>query len=253
MPSHFSTIGFDLRTGDQLLTLANQVTPASRILRCAKGRYLCWNGGRGEELWLQVGGDGALMGMNPHFSGKASLRIGLQSRVHRDTDTALNGAFHGWADPQDASSDSGAYPLVFDSPDAALHDKLHLPAIVPVQIAAFAHEITLFPSLADYESSQQGGELHFASKSFIPSGLFSPDGKSTDPPDAFAIFTGHVLESARRTNALTGNPFHWALVDTYGGQYDVVIDPQLSPDLPQPGGIVSGSFWLSGRLLAYPN
>jgi hypothetical protein len=252
MPSHFSTIGFDLRDQEDFVALANRVGSAAETIACANGRYLCWNRGRGEELWLQVDHEDTLIGMNPHFSGKASLRVGLQSRVHRDADTSLDGAFHGWADPQDASSDSGVCPLVFDAPDASVHGKLRLPSIVTVQIAAFAHEISIHASLADYEASREARELKFASRSFITSGLFSPDGTSTEPPQAHAIFTGHVLESATRSNALTGNAFHWALVETLGGSYDVVIDPHLSP-LPRPGGVLSGSFWLSGRVLSYQN
>jgi hypothetical protein len=38
-------------------------------------------------------------------------------------------------------------------------------------------------------------------------------------------------------------------VDTLGGTFDVVIDPELLPDRPRAGNVVSGWFWLSGRLL----
>jgi hypothetical protein len=82
--------------------------------------------------------------------------------------------------------------------------------------------------------------------------LFSPDGAATQPPGAYAIFTGHVLEAGTLTNALTGHPFHWALVDSYAAQYDVVVDPELLPKTPAAGNVLSGSFWLSGRLLSYP-
>jgi hypothetical protein len=47
---------------------------------------------------------------------------------------------------------------------------------------------------------------------------------------------------------VTGNRFWWALVDTLGGTYDVVIDPELLPDSPRAGNILSGWFWLSGRI-----
>ncbi len=90
--------------------------------------------------------------------------------------------------------------------------------------------------------------MKFASQSFIPSGLFkSPDDDS--PPRAEAFFTGHVLEAERRTNALTEMDFIWCLVETLGGVFDVVIDPQLLPEVPRVGGVIQGSFWLSGRIL----
>ena len=68
------------------------------------------------------------------------------------------------------------------------------------------------------------------------------------PPRAEAVFSGHVLESGRRTNRLTGADFIWCLVETLGGVYDVVIDPELLPDVPRVGGVLQGSFWLSGRI-----
>ena len=89
-----------------------------------------------------------------------------------------------------------------------------------------------------------------ASQSFIPSGLFTPAGKSTVPPQARAIFAGHVLAADEKINVLTGRAFYWALVDTFGGAYDVVIDSNLLPGVPEIGGVISGSFWLSGRIIA---
>jgi hypothetical protein len=48
---------------------------------------------------------------------------------------------------------------------------------------------------------------------------------------------------------LTGREFWWALVESYGGIYDVVIDAELVEDAPRVGGVVNGTFWLSGRVL----
>ena len=51
-----------------------------------------------------------------------------------------------------------------------------------------------------------------------------------------------------RRNAVTGQPFCWALVDTVGGTFDVVIDPSLLSNPVHVGNVISGWFWLSGRL-----
>ena len=115
------------------------------------------------------------------------------------------------------------------------------------RIAAFAHELSLFPSVEAYETAQTG-DIKFASQSFIPSGLFSPAGEKTEPPEAHAIFTGHIRKVEERTNELTNKGFWWALVESLGGVFDVVIDPELVEDTPQVGGVLSGAFWLSGRL-----
>jgi hypothetical protein len=50
-------------------------------------------------------------------------------------------------------------------------------------------------------------------------------------------------------NVISGAQYWWALVDTLGGTFDVVIDPALLPDQPRAGNVVSGWFWLSGRFL----
>jgi len=156
------------------------------------------------------------------------------------------GSFHGWADPTGDAPDSGCYPFVFDAPDYRLYDELSLPAHKQVQIAAFAHNIAAFETVAAYEESQ----ARAASRSFIPSGLFTPVGEAINPPQARAILAGHVLAADEKINALTGRAFYWALVETYGGAYDVVIDSELLTGVPAVGGVISGSFWLSGRIIA---
>ena len=114
--------------------------------------------------------------MNPHFSGKSAIRVGLTASLPSDGPSELDGAFHGWADPAGEEPESGSYPFVFDAPDFRLYDGLIVPALVVVQVAAFAHEIEAFKSVVAYESSQTG-EPKFASQSFIPSGLFTSEGE----------------------------------------------------------------------------
>jgi len=85
------------------------------------------------------------------------------------------------------------------------------------------------------------------SRSFIPSGLLSPAGRPVDPPEPHALFIGGVVEAEERRHAVTDAPFWWALVETVGGTFDVVIDPELLPTPPRAGNVLSGRFWLSGR------
>ena len=51
---------------------------------------------------------------------------------------------------------------------------------------------------------------------------------------------------------MTGAPFWWALLDTVGGTFDVVIDPSLLTSPVRAGNVLSGWFWLSGRLQTAP-
>lgn len=250
MPSQFSAIGFDVTSGEDLATLASRVAGQAETIDVKAGHYLKWAAPTGEQLWLQVKRNGDAMGMTPHFAGKSSVRVGLEARVARSSHTPLDGTFIGWANPPEGAAAGGDYPFVFDCPDAAMHENLLLPAVVIVQVAAFAQHLSLYDSPEAYDEARAVEGLTFASKSFIPSGLFSPAGEPVDPPEPHALLVGHVLEAEARQNTVTGTPFWWALVETVGGAFDVVIDPALLSDGPRAGNILSGWFWLSGRLQA---
>jgi hypothetical protein len=247
VPSQFSAVGFTVSSGEDLAALASRVAERADTINTREGQYLKWAPASGEQLWLQVKRTGDAMGMNPHFEGKSSVRVAIEARVTRTSHTPLDGTFLAWANP---SSDGvgGEYPFAFDCPDAAVHETMALPAIVTAQIAAFAQQLTVHDSEAAYVADQAAQGQSFASRSFIPSGLISPSGEPVTPPESHALFTGHVIEAAEKLNAVTGDPFWWALVDTVGGTFDVVIDRALLDGPVRAGNVVSGWFWLSGRL-----
>lgn len=249
MPSHFSTIGFPAQSQVELIELAHLILGSCVSFDMETGRYLQWSSYSGAELWLQINTENSLIGMTPHFSGKSRIRVGLTERVTRFHDTGMDGMFHGWADPVTDKPESGLYPFVFDMPGFQLYHHLSLPATVTTQIAAFTHEVSIFDSGEAFLASQTR-EPKYASQSFIPSGLISPQGKSTETPKAYAIFAGHILEVEIRTNELKGKSFWWVLVKTLGGTFDVVIHPELLSMSPKAGSVLFGSFWLSGRIVS---
>ncbi|MFO0593314.1 MAG: hypothetical protein U0441_37580 [Polyangiaceae bacterium] len=253
MPSHFSTIGFAIESQEELVALAEKALAVVEPVQTTAGRYLRYRCGGGEELWIQEDEEGGLIGINPHFSGRSALRLGLASAVRRDTDTALDGAFYCHVDPDVSDPVSGVCPLVFDCPDFGASSRLALPAIVTAQVAAFAHDITVHASVEEYEAAQATEKVRLASRSFLPTGLFAPDMTKREPPDAFAILTGHVVEAAEKRNPMTEHRYYWALVESLGGSFDVVMDPRLITEPPRRGGVVSGTVWLSGRIIDRPN
>lgn len=250
MPSHFSTIGFSIECQDDLAALAQKIAADAQAIPTKRGHYVHWRGGEGEEIWLQIDRSGDLVGVNPHFGGRGTVAVRIDSRVRRPNDRDLDGAFHGWAAPD--GDDQGAYPVVFDSPDFATSLALQPPQVVQVQVAAFAHEISFHASPEAFDAGQADQDLKLASQSFIPLGLFASDGDTSDPPEAVAMLAGHVLEASVRRNSITGAVFYWALVETLGGVFDVVSDSSLLPEAPSPGGVISGEFWLSGRIVSLP-
>jgi len=248
MPSQFSTIGFRITSGEDLAALASHVVDKSERISTPPGDYLKWAPPSGEQLWLQISPDGDAMGMSAHFEGKSMVRVGVEARVTRPSQTPLDGTFLAWANPPAGGATGGDYPFAFDCPDAAIHAEMALPVTIAAQVAAFAQQVSLYDSMESYAASQGVP----AAKSFIPSGLVSPSGEPVTPPEPHALIAGQVVEADTRANAVSGAPFVWALLDTLGGTFDVVIDPELLPRLPRPGDVLAGWFWLSGRLLAGP-
>jgi hypothetical protein len=249
MPSQFSAIGFSITSGEDLAALASRVAGEAERISTPPGDYLKWASPSGEQLWLQISPDGDAMGMSAHFAGKSAMRLAVEARVTRPSHTPLDGTFLAWANPPAGAATGGDYPFAFDCPDAATHLDLALPATVTAQIAAFAQEISLYESADAYSSSQAAQGVSSPSRSFIPSGLLDPTGEPRNPPEPHALIAGHVLESGVQVNVISGLQYCWALVDTVGGTFDAVIDPDLLSEPPRAGNVVAGWFWLSGRLL----
>lgn len=248
MPSHLSTIGFSVSSEADFIDLAERAAAQSLRVRVADGIYLRWSCASGAELWLQLDPTGDLIGMNPHFAGRNTVRVGLTATVGRSEDTPLDGAYHGWVEPQSEDPASGAYPLVFDCPSFATHVDLALPSVAEVQLTAFAHELSVYDTEAEFEAGQTE-EPRFAAESFIPAGLIAAKGEEDAPPEAYAILTGRVLAAERRRNSMSGASFYWASVRCLAATYDIVADSVLVEQPPRAGGVISGAFWFSGRPL----
>jgi hypothetical protein len=249
VPSQFSAIGFQVSSGEDLAALATHVAERADTIDAREGQYLRWSPPSGEQLWLQLTRSGDAMGMNPHFAGRSRVRVGVEARVSRESHTPLDATFLAWANPPEGSATGGDYPFAFDCPDGAVHDEAQLPLVADAQIAAFTQQLTVYGSEADYEAARASQGLPFESRSFIPSGLVSPGGEPVNPPESHALISGHVVEAAEQRNSVTGQAFWWALLDTIGGTFDVVIDPALLAAPVRPGNVIAGWFWLSGRLV----
>lgn len=253
MATHFSTIGFPLQTPEDFRKLADTVTGQGEVFDCPTGRYVRWAGDCGAELWVQYSHDGRFLDIQPHFSAQATMRIGLTTRLPRPTDTLLDGAWQGWADPlEDEDPSQGRYLLTFEAPDFAFHNDLPLPILAGVQLAAFAHRLDLFDSEEAFqESPRVAGRL--AAQAFVPSAQpvrqGGRNGPETEPQSAEALVCGHILQSRQLFNDLTGLPFYWLLLETEGGRIDLLADPELVGVEPQVGGVAMSVCWLSGRIL----
>jgi hypothetical protein len=241
-----TSIGFEAHSREDFEKLAEYAFNSGERIKTKKGIYSFSEFGQGIELWLQMNKNNEIIGLDPHYSGLSRIKVRITNEIISNSDSILDGSFHAWADP-DESEESGAYPFVFDMPNRANYGDIDLPQIISIQLVAFADELSVFDTEDDFNKSQDG-ELKFAAESFIPSGLFGDQ----DAPSATAIFTGKVIETSLITNEYTGVSFSWSLVKTLGGEIDVVVDKDLLSKEIFPGGIITGSFWLSAKFIDNP-
>ncbi len=247
--SNLSDIGFPVQSEQDVNRIIENLLSIVKPTACASGAYYIYTNTSGAEMYLQGNSGDELIGFNPHFAGKSRRKICLTRAIERDS-SELDGGFYAQANPSDDSGESGEYRFVFDAPDFRTNTNPQFPRICEIQLTAFAsNDFKIYENEKDYYEAQEN-EPKYAAKSFIPSGLFTPDENATavEPPRPIGIFTGEVKEFELKTNELTGENFYWLLVETSGGEVDVVADPKLITSKPQIGGIVYGQFWLSGRL-----
>ncbi|GAA5787219.1 hypothetical protein GCM10007860_21420 [Chitiniphilus shinanonensis] len=245
MSSHFSSIGFQTEHPGEFVAQLRRAAEEAEHVPCPRGYYRHWRSEQGASLWIQFDRHDAMIGVTPCFEGQSSLRVGLVEQMHRSDDSPLEGACYGWAAPPAGDPHSGMFPFLFDLADAGCHPALSLPSLRRVHLSAFAETLQVHESDDAFHATQTA-ESQLATGSFIPARLLGRE--VVDEHHAKAMFSGHVLRAAELRNPLTGHPYHWLLVSTVGGEIDVVVDPTLIGDLPDAGAVVSGLFWLCGRL-----
>lgn len=250
--SNLSDIGFPTPDEQAINEMIMHVLEVAKPINVARGFYLAYTDLSGAEIYLQGNFDQELVGFNPHFAGKSRRKVLLTRAIERDS-SQLDGGFHAWANPQEGLSDEGDYPFVFDVPDFRAVEIAEFPKAAEIQLTAFAsNDFKIFANEEDYQNAQES-ELKYASKMFVPVGLFAFDEKDNSVDLSVVrpvgMFAGEIKEFELRTNELSGEKFYWLLVETLGGEVDIVVDPKYVPAEPNTGGIVSGAFWLSGKVL----
>jgi hypothetical protein len=247
--SNLSDIGFPVQNEQDVNGLIEDLLSVVKPTHCKQGAYYIYTDTSGAEMYLQGNTGDELIGFNPHFAGESRRTVCLTEMIERDS-SELDGGFHAWANPSDASDpESGDYPFVFDAPDFRTYAISQFPRACDIQLTAFAsNDFKIYQTETEYYDSQTG-EPKFAAKSFVPSALFGAVENADEPPRPIGKFAGEIKAFEMKRNQRTKANFYWFLVETLGGEIDVVADPKLIASEPQLGGVVSGQFWLSGRLI----
>ncbi|HEX8286947.1 MAG TPA: hypothetical protein VF556_03070 [Pyrinomonadaceae bacterium] len=250
--SNLSDIGFPVQSEQDVNQVIENLLSVVERFDCPGGAYYIYRDKSGAEMYLQSNLQDELIGFNPHFAGKSRRTVRITRIIERDS-SELDGGFYAWANPHKGLGESGDYPFVFDVPDFRANTNTELPRVCEIQLTAFAsNDFRIYADEQEYKDNQES-ELKYAAKSFVPSGLFTFDEAdssidlSTVRP--ICMLSGEVKEYELKINQLTNEKFYRFWIDTFGGEADVVADPKLITKEPQTGGIISGQFWLSGRLI----
>ncbi len=211
-------------------------------LACHNGVYYRLADASGAEFWARTRLMGQVSGVDVFFRGETRTPFGLVDRLEENVDDPLEGGFYGWSqatvsDPKDTEDPYvGDFPTAFTVPDYARHEDLPLPALRPVQYAAFAKGLSVYVDEADYDLRRS---LNISPQSFFPANTLQ----------SWVTFAGKILDTGTRRNGIGGQEFAWAAVEAYGATLDVVANPRTVRGTLTPGGYVSGHFWLMGRLI----
>ena len=257
--SNLSNIGFNFQTPEDFFSGLDKMIPMVKVIKCAKGEYLEYAETTGVAWYMQFNKRKKFIGFNPHFNGFSKRNICVTNEINKGF-SVLDGTLHAWADPAEKGNpNSGQHPFVFDVPDLQQYMPLSFPLDCQIQLSAFPiEEIGVFDTDEDFYNSQTT-KFKFGTKSFVPSGLFAlqtttetDDEQVPDGPRPTGMFSGVVKEMATLTNQFSGASFYWMLVETVGGDIDVVSDFDHVQNTPKVGSIIWGDFWLTGRLLNVP-
>lgn len=240
--SHFSDIGFNVRSQQDMVDLARIGIKEGIQHKTEKGVYIQHKLKSGIELWSQFDNKGALIGLNPHFHGISNIEIHAKT-VPNSKGSILDGSYSCEIGEE---PDNYCYPLYVDSPNFYMNPLKSDSEKARMQITAFADEIKYFSD--EKEFSKATAEHMIAPQAFIPTGLFTNEKNKF--PEAHAMITGKVLQSKRMINEISKNPFYWLLIETFGATYDVVADMQFFEKEPIVGGTIYSQFWLSGMILS---
>lgn len=209
-----------------------------------------WAVDTGPEIWTHIDRAGEVVGAVPFFSTKTVYRISVTG-TGEDPDEEMEGWIDGWLEPsEDDEPYSGAFPLRVSLVNYALarHRLTTFPSVHRIELVALAHEADLYKDEAAY--SKAPGEVYRPPVGiFASSAHFAADGESQSFSEATALLTARISSARLLMNAETSESYWWIQVSVGGVTLHTFADRETLGGEPLEGQILSGSFWLLGRLL----
>ena len=223
-------------------------------------RELVWRDSSGASVALETASDGGIVCARPSFLGTSRLPVRV-SGIAEDAACRFCSRLL-----VEVLGDEGEmqYPLAVELEEIGAVMSALEPdeAVRTLRVTAFAQSIRIWPDEAAYTDDVPAGTgapdgdsaMPLAPRSLIPVGLFvEPERRGIfrrrveRAPTAEALLTGIVNAFGERRNTVTGDPFLWAELETFGGRFDAVIAASEGDGLTD-GAVVQLESWLIASL-----
>ncbi|UOO82408.1 hypothetical protein LVJ83_02725 [Uruburuella testudinis] len=233
--NHYTGIGLPLTEQAHFETvLPRLLEEAQTLVQGSRLTYYVYTDSSMAQLWLGTDDQG-VCSFEPFFQGQAQRLLYLDSIYPADNGTALISA---WP----SEKREAGRPLIFSVPDGDALQENQIGSCAWVLLAAFAEDVRLFADQEAYMQAPAGEKMDWPLPDLRPAGQ--------NGGEAYILLTGTITASERRLNEFGGLPFYRLSVATEGGELEAVADMALFRQPPQPGNVIQGLFWLSGRVLA---
>jgi hypothetical protein len=242
MAPHFDCIGVSLTSLEDMMNFVNELVPqVERRVTDEGGEFFLAEDPSGALVGVNVGSEGTVDCVKPSFATTTSVRV-VPRGFSEDPDCRFCDRLHVEVVGEDGEL---AYPLAIQLHDMAVaRSSVSLGEPSTASVVGFAEELDTWPDEEAYNANLSD-ELPLAPEALIPVGLFVDEGRSSS---AHVLLTGHIVRAAVRRNEWTGGAFRWAVVRTFGGEYEIVA-PVNAPPLEE-SSIVRGHFWVVGSVAA---
>jgi len=242
MPSHYSDMGFEVKSVDDIKTIYYKNRDKVNIIKGGKGFYHVFRIDKNIEFLIQVNSKKQILGLEFHYLGKGynHLKIIKWLSVSKNKQAGL------------LRCELDGMPINLNIPNVGVLPKQkYVQDICTFQVVCFAEQVSFFKDEEEYMSSQTPSEKGFklAANYFIPSGTFNSDGSKKSKQEANALFAGKILEFEKRLNTYSYKEYYYFLVETFNMTLDVLVDKEIVPDNISAGNIITGSFWLSAKFI----
>ncbi len=247
MASHFECLGFPFtpestREEDMARTLEAMFQDGRAVAAPTGFHAVEWTDDDGTCAYAVVRMDrdaGTLdvQDLTPLYAGETRQR-GRVLRAMHDEQSSFTDYLH--VEMLEGDAESG-HPIFMEMKAPGFSRNMDLRGDeVLLQTTLLGQKIQVFANEADFVERRPED---LETRSFTPTGLMGT------PPQAKARVSGIVTSTTVRTNAATGGTYRHAVLDTFGGTYDLVVADDDDAACLVEGCVVLAECYVIGRLL----